>query len=190
MNGFLAGMWGSGLSGNPKRVVALLGVAVLGGGMIVWLATAGGSRGRSPVSVQGGSKREAEGAVGQAARCPLFATDPNFSGKGTEGLEAGELFYKMLVLVAVVLGLGIGGSYVSKKFGTRISKLSSKEIHVLETAHLGSAKVLHLVGIGPRRLLVASTNENITVLADVTEALAESQMSSEQSGQTFADHLS
>jgi len=188
MVGLFTTMWSFGLGSDLKKASVLLGIVVLGSVVMSWTMTGDAAR-RDPASAQVRSERDRDSEVRQVSSS-LFPADPNFTGKDTQGLEAGELFLKMLVLVMVVLGLGIGGCYFSKKFGTKISRLSNKEVHVLETAHLGPRKVLHLVGIGQRRLLVASTNENITLLADVTEALIDSQIVSEQSGQTFADHLS
>jgi flagellar biogenesis protein FliO len=51
--------------------------------------------------------------------------------------------------------------------------LPGKQIHVLETTHLGPRKAVHLVKIGEQQLLIGSTNESITTLADVTGALTE-----------------
>jgi flagellar biosynthetic protein FliO len=89
-----------------------------------------------------------------------------------------ELFYKMLLSVALVIALGIAVIYVSKKVLPRFSNLPGKQIRIIETVHIAPRKGLHLVQVGIRRLLIASTNEQITMLADVTE-----------SATSFADEL-
>jgi flagellar biogenesis protein FliO len=58
---------------------------------------------------------------------------------------------------------------MSKKVLPRITNLPGKEIRILETAHLGPRKAVHLVKIGNQRLLIGSTYESISMLADVTE---------------------
>jgi len=80
-----------------------------------------------------------------------------------------ELFYKMLLSVVLVIALGSVVIYVSKKVLPRFTNLPGKQIRVIETTHIAPRKGLHLVQVGVRRLLIASTNEQITMLADVTE---------------------
>lgn len=84
-------------------------------------------------------------------------------------LGRGELFFKMMFSVVLVLVLGVAAVYVSKKVLPRITNFPGKEIRILETAHLGPRKAVHLIRIGNQRLLIGSTNESITMLADVTE---------------------
>ena len=89
-----------------------------------------------------------------------------------------EFLCKMLISILVVAGLGAGVVYVSKKLLHKISNLPGKQIRVIETHHLGPRKSIHLIAACSRRLLIGSTNETITMLADVTD-----------SGQSFAAEL-
>lgn len=89
-----------------------------------------------------------------------------------------EFIYKMLLSILVVAGLGAGVVYASKKLLPKISNLPGKQIRVIETHHLGPRKSIHLIAAGSRRLLICSTSETITMLADVTD-----------SGQSFAAEL-
>ena len=89
-----------------------------------------------------------------------------------------EFFYKMLLSILVVAGLGAAVVYVSKKLLPKISNLPGKQIRIIETHHLGPRKSIHLITAGSRRLLIGSTSETITMLADVTD-----------SGQSFAAEL-
>ncbi len=104
---------------------------------------------------------------------PMQPQEEQFSGP-----VAREFFYKMLVSILVVAVLGAGVIYLSKKLLPKMSNLPGKQIRVIETNHLGQRKSLHLINIGSRRLLIGSTNEAITMLADVTEP-----------GQSFATEL-
>jgi flagellar biogenesis protein FliO len=81
-----------------------------------------------------------------------------------------ELFYKMLLSVLLVVALGVAAIYVSRKLLPRIANLPGKQIRVVETAYIAPRKGIHLIQIGTRRLLIASTNEAVTMLADVTES--------------------
>jgi flagellar biogenesis protein FliO len=75
----------------------------------------------------------------------------------------------MMLSVGLVIGLGAVALYLSKRALPRVAKAASKEIHVLETAHLGPRKALHLVKVGGRRLLIASTSDSVTMLAGIPE---------------------
>jgi len=97
-----------------------------------------------------------------------FFGDPNAVPAVSPGLGNGELFLKMMFSVVLVLGLGGAALYLSKKVLPRVAQASGKEIHILETAYLGPRKMLHLVEVGGRQLLLASTNETITMLASVS----------------------
>jgi flagellar biogenesis protein FliO len=94
----------------------------------------------------------------------LVGSNSNVSVKG--------LFYKMLVMVLLMLVLGAAVIYVSRKLLPKIN-LPGKKIQIAETVHLGNRKSLHLVKIGSKTILVGSTNESITNLADVSEQMME-----------------
>jgi flagellar biosynthetic protein FliO len=84
-----------------------------------------------------------------------------------------EFFYKMLLSVLLVAALGIAAIYISKKLLPRFANLPGKQIRVLETAYIAPRKGIHLIQAGNRQLLVASTSQTITLLADVTEPEAD-----------------
>jgi len=103
----------------------------------------------------------------------LFENDPNFSTRTGDKLSTRELFFKMMVSVLFLIALGAAAIYVSRRFLPKITNLPGKEIRIAETVHLGPRKAVHLLEIGNRRLLIGSTNENITRLADLTSALTD-----------------
>lgn len=103
----------------------------------------------------------------------LFANDPNFSTGTINGAGGKEFLSKIMFSVLLVVALGAAAIYVSRKVVPRITNLPGKQIHVLETTHLGPRKAVHLVKVGDQQLLIGSTNERITTLADVTGALTE-----------------
>lgn len=98
-----------------------------------------------------------------------FANNANlFEGSGST-LTWGS-FLKTMLAVLLVAVLGVAAIYISKKLGAKINNLPGKKIRIIETAHLGPRKAVHLLRIGNQQLLIGSTNESITMLADVTEA--------------------
>jgi flagellar biosynthetic protein FliO len=92
---------------------------------------------------------------------------PNLTVGSNDNLNTGGLFFKMMFMVLLVVALGAAVIYISKKLLPRLN-LPGKRIRVSETVHLGPRKSLHLIKIGKQTLLIGSTNENITKLADVT----------------------
>jgi flagellar biosynthetic protein FliO len=99
------------------------------------------------------------------------ANTPNFYATRTDNLSGRELFYRMMLSVILIVILGGAAMYISKKFLPKIVNPPGKNIRIIETTHLGNRKMVHLLKIGERKLLIGSTNENITMLADVTDAL-------------------
>lgn len=145
-----------GVAPRKRQIVVLLTPAVLFGGAIMLQSA-------HPAAKTSGSKNPE-----LDANSPLVG-QRDFSAKPVEDLGRGELFFKMTFSVVLVLVLGAAAVYISKKVLPRITNLPGKEIRILETAHLGPRKAVHLIRIGNQRLLIGSTNESVTMLADVTD---------------------
>jgi len=149
------------VSPHRRKIVILLTAVVLFGGAIMLSSAHSAANGA-------GSKNPGFDAnsslVGQRDSSTKAVSD-----QVGNDLGRGELFLKMMFSVVLVLALGAAAAYVSKKVLPRITNLPGKEIRILETAHLGPRKSVHLLRIGNQRLLIGSTNESITMLADVTE---------------------
>lgn len=73
----------------------------------------------------------------------------------------------MLVVVAVLGGLAL---WFVRRVMPRIQQSRGRNIAVLETASLGPHKSVHLLRVGQKQFLVASTRERISMLAEVTDA--------------------
>ena len=175
----------------------LVAVALVSGGFVA-------------VSVQSAT----EGPKSQADS--VFANDPTGQIRNLRpelrsrdsSPQGRELFFKMMLSVLLVIVLGVAAIYASRKLLPRITNLPGKQIRILETAHLGPRKAVHLIEIGPldarcpildtrrdlsdppprlasedagagdsqesriknqrsRMLLIGSTNEGITMLAEL-----------------------
>jgi len=107
---------------------------------------------------------------------------PNFTLGSDDNRVDGELFFKMILMVLLVVVLGAAAIYLSKRFLPRFTRLPGKRIQVCETIHLGPRKAIHLIKIGKQAILIGSTNENITRLADVTDELSEVDLPAEPIG--------
>ncbi len=122
---------------------------------------------RGQATEDGGQKTVPSSA---AEAPPSFLNDPRLSTSPGAGLGNGELFFRMMLSVGLIIGLGAAGLYLSKRVLPKVAHAPGKEIHVLETAYLGPRKALHLVEVGGQRLLIASTNDRIAMLASMHEA--------------------
>lgn len=107
----------------------------------------------------------------------LFAKDPNFLSKSQDSPGIGNLFFRAMFAVLIVVALGAAAIYISKRYLSRITNLPGKKIHIIETVHLGPRKAVHLLKIGNQQLLIGSTNESITKLTDVIEGFSEMDLS-------------
>lgn len=164
-----------------KKIVAfLVAVAVAGSTLLVASAQSNAPVPEKPSfdnsSREPQTQKRALGDPGS-----LFANEPNLSVKSPHNLGTRELFLKMMLSVLLVVVLGIAAIYISKKFGARITNLPGRQIRIIETLRLGPRKAVHLLKIGNQRLLISSTGESITKLADLTDDLPEMDLSETES---------
>jgi flagellar biogenesis protein FliO len=154
------------VAANKKKIVAFLVAIALGSGTLVVCSVQSAPAGQTKPLFNNSSSP--------------FENDPNFSAAPSNSLGTRELFFKMMFSVLLVVALGAAVIYISKKFLPKITNSPGKEIHIIETAHLGPRKAVHLLKIGNQRLLIASTSESITKLADVTYASSEMDLSAQE----------
>jgi len=83
----------------------------------------------------------------------------------------GKLFQQFGLMLLFVALFGVGAWFFAKKMSGRWGASRSRHINVAETVSLGPRKLLHIVQVGSRQFLIASTVENIRLLSDVTEVL-------------------
>ena len=152
-----------------KKNVVLLIVVILGCGVILVCSAQSAADAEKHASDRGGTELENS----QSKSNSLFDNDSNFLKNTNNGYGTRELIFKFMVSVLFLVALGAGGIYISKRFLPKITNLSGKEIRIAETVHLGPRKAVHLLEIEERRFLIGSTNENITILADLTSTLTE-----------------
>ena len=154
------------MAGFRKKIVVFLITAALGSSvLVVCLAQSAtnGAESEEPKLDPSRPQTEAGPKTGS-----LFADDPNFSARPGYDSGSGEFFFRAMLAVLFVIGLGVAAVYASKKLLPKITNLPGKEIRVVETVHLGPRKAVHVLEVGSRRFLVGSTNENVTKLADIT----------------------
>ena len=162
------------VTGLKKKIVAFLVVVGLGGGALALRSSS------SSVPEPTSGEWKAGGS--------LFANDPNFLGK-TGNSATTALVLRTMIAVLLVVALGAAAIYISRRFLPRITNLAGKGIRVIETVHLGPRQGVHLVKIGNQQLLIGSTSENITMLADVTDALPETDVSTQEKAQLLRGPL-
>ena len=152
-----------------KKIVVFLITVALGGGVLL-VCSARSDTDRTELE---NSKPKGSLLTGEFQSGSLFENDTNFPMRTSDKSDTQELFFKMMISVLFLVALGAAAIYVSKKFLPKITNLPGKEIRVIETVHLGPRKAVHLLEIGNQRLLIGSTNENITRLADLTTAFTD-----------------
>lgn len=78
----------------------------------------------------------------------------------------------LMTSISIVIVLGVCAYWFTRKFAPKLTRIQGKNVSVIETIPLGSNRNLYLLKIGGQKLLIGSTNENINLLADVTESLS------------------
>ena len=79
----------------------------------------------------------------------------------------GNSLYRMILSLVVVIGLAVGVMYASKKILPKVSGISGKRVQVIETVSLGSRRAVHLLQVGHQQILIGSTQNTITRLAEL-----------------------
>ena len=147
------------------RVKKTIIAAVLGS--LVTLSAAQAARpGGPPTTTRGGAAAGGGGSASSKPKPRRELTPPPWAG------DLGGLLYKVLAYTLIILVLGAVALVVVKKVLPRIGPPGGKSISVLETVYLGPKKTLHLLQVGSKKFLVAGSREQITLLGEVTAALA------------------
>ena len=101
----------------------------------------------------------------------IFSNSDSLSGSQLNSEDIGDDFKdtlrSMMIAVSIVVILGVAAIYASKKILPKLSHAQGKKIKVVETIHLGSRKTVHLLEIGGQQILIGSTSDRITKLADI-----------------------
>ena len=84
---------------------------------------------------------------------------------------SGGLYRQLTTMIAIVAAMGAAVWIFCKKMPGRWKNAKGKNIMITETVGLGPRKHLHVVQLGDKQYLIASTTENIRLLADVTGTL-------------------
>ena len=99
----------------------------------------------------------------------LFGKDDGPPGP----LDMTKLLWQMLAYVLVILALGGAIILLVKRVLPKLRAVRGKSISVVETIHLGPRQSVHLLQVGRQKLLIAGAREQISMLAEVTEAFPE-----------------
>lgn len=115
------------------------------------------------------SVRVSAGGAADANQPGLFSSSVTLFGEKPTSLgddTAGPSIYRVMLSLMLVAGLAFGAMYLSKRVLPKVSGMAGKRVKVVETVSLGSRRALHLVAVGGREILIASTQTTVTRLAD------------------------
>lgn len=79
-------------------------------------------------------------------------------------------FIGAIVVVAI---LAVAAYYLTKKLGPKISTITGKNIRTVDVLNLGGQKRLYIVEVESKRLLIGATNENISLIKDLSGGAVE-----------------
>ena len=155
-----------------KKIFVFLITVVLGGGLLV-VCSAGSATNETDSEKSKLNSSRPKSEMDSNKNNSLFANDHDFFGRSDYNPGRGELSVRAVFAVLLVLVLIVAVVYVSRKLLPKITNLPGKEIRIIETSHLGPRRTIHVIEVGGRRLLIGSTNENITILADLSSDLTD-----------------
>jgi flagellar biosynthetic protein FliO len=160
------------MTAGKIKLVVILALLVVIGGLLpvmarVWAAPDSEQQNDSSIPP---APSKVEGPAPEPIQTNNSDLQPQTQQYGIPGGR--EFFYKMLLSISLVVALSFAAIYVSKKLLPKLANHQGKQIRVIETTYIAPRKGIHLVQIGSRRLLLASTSESVTMLADVTEPAA------------------
>lgn len=128
-------------------------------------------------------------------RLPFMADSTNQQEQAAP--STGGLMVRTLGALLLIVGLIVAAGWGMKKFGgARFGKIAddAPELSILNTVALGDKRSLAIVRFGNRNLLLGSTPQSITVLADEKvsehEFRSVADMLSHEPYESFADELS
>jgi flagellar biogenesis protein FliO len=93
---------------------------------------------------------------------------------GTKLPDTGEMLARMVASLAVLAVLGVVAYVLLKKVLPRVRRPGGRNVSVLETSYVGPRKAVHLLKVGRRKLLIASSRDAVCLLADVSDAVDDS----------------
>lgn len=76
---------------------------------------------------------------------------------------------KLLVSILIITVLGAAAFILSRKLLPKIANAQGRQIQLIETLHLAPGKAVHLLTIGRRKILVASSKDGVRYLTDLSE---------------------
>lgn len=78
-----------------------------------------------------------------------------------------DLYTRMITATVLVIVLGTAAIVLSKKVLPKLSSAQGKHIRLIETVHIAPRKSVHLIEVGDQKILIGSTCEQITRLAEI-----------------------
>ena len=138
--------------------------------MPAWAAGQGDNAFAPPAAVTQNATPTTTTASAPALDLPRDRPQGNRPFLTEDSASTRDLLARMLAAMVVIVLLGVLAIIVIKRVLPRISRIrpGGKRISVLETAYLGPRQSVHLVQVGGRKLLIASSKDHISMLADVT----------------------
>lgn len=164
------------MRGRRSRLLLLAGALLL---LPICLQLGVGAPASGPAATSPGGSSAAASQPASAVGTKAKTRPAGWGGYSKQTGEFGDTglngpLWQMIGIVAVILVLGVGGLWVVRRLAPRIQQRRGRHIAVVETACLGPNRNVHLLKVGDRDLLIASTREHISMLADVTGAVGDS----------------
>jgi flagellar biogenesis protein FliO len=103
---------------------------------------------------------------------PLLLGGTGGGSLGTRSdVDTGKMLWQTLAYLVVLALLGGLAVFALRRLSPRLKSAGGgRGLAIAETVHIGPRKTVHVLQVGSRRILIASSRDEIAMLADVTDA--------------------
>ena len=135
--------------------------------VLLWLVAASSSFVVAQESARSAEPSTSTEPLGENDRIPFMQSDET---PVNEGPNSTNLLIKTLGSMVLIVGLIFAGAWVARKLGYGADKTAGTEneiaLSILKSVSLGNARTISAVQFGSRTLLVGSTSQTFTLLAE------------------------
>ncbi len=91
--------------------------------------------------------------------------------QNTQSVRAGDQFYNVFLMTAVLLLILVSGAYIYKKLGGKSKFIGKSNVRILSRFHLGPKQSIVIAIIENKKYALGVTEQSVNVIADLGETV-------------------
>jgi len=166
--------WWNTSSGKQRMLAVLFLIGILATGMLLIINDTPETRNAEPQTLLTAETAESE---------PLFAE------KAADPMNSSVYYVGVVIKMVAVLLLIVGGAIILRRWQTRRGGLTGRRMRLVESVRLSPKQALHLVRVGDRCVLIGATDQQISMLSEISLEEGEKTLASATAQTSFGDLL-